>query len=105
VKPLVRLLQADLDVEQALAYYAVEAPHMELSFLDSLEKAYSHIQRFPGTGSLRYAHALDIPGLRFWPCKKLPHMIFYLERDDHIALVRVLHGSRDIPATLQELND
>jgi toxin ParE1/3/4 len=67
MKPLVRLLQADLDAEEALAYDAAEAPHMALSFLDALEKAYSHIQRQPGTGSLRYAHALDIPGLRFWP--------------------------------------
>ena len=45
---LVRLLQADLDVEQALAYYAAEAPHMELSFLDALEKAYLLVQRHAG---------------------------------------------------------
>lgn len=101
MKPVVRLLQADLDVEEAIAYYAVEAPHMELSFLDALEKTYSHIQRHPGTGSLRYSHALDIPGLRFWPCQRFPQMVFYVERDDHIALVRVLHGSRDIPASFQ----
>ena len=105
MKPLVRKLQADLDIEQALAYYAAEVPHMELSFLDALEKAYLHIQRHPGTGSLRYAHALDIPGLRFWPCQRFPQMVFYIERYDHIALVRVLHGSRDIPATLQNDSD
>ena len=105
MKPLVRKLQADLDIEQALAYYAAEVPHMELSFLDALEKAYLHIQRHPGTGSLRYAHALDIPGLRFWPCQRFPQMVFYIERYDHIALVRVLHGNRDIPATLQNDSD
>ena len=105
MKPLVRKLQADLDIEQALAYYAAEVPHMDLSFLDALEKAYLHIQRHPGTGSLRYAHALDIPGLRFWPCQRFPQMVFYIERYDHIALVRVLHGSRDIPATLQNDSD
>ena len=105
MKPLVRLLQADLDAEEALAYYAAEAPHMALSFLDALEKAYSHIQRQPDSGSLRYAHALDIPGLRFWPCGRFAHMVFYLERDENIALVRVLHGSRDVPATFHELSD
>ena len=45
---LVRLLQADLDVEQALAYYAAEAPHIKLSFLDALEKAYLLVQRHAG---------------------------------------------------------
>lgn len=103
MKPLVRLEQADLDVEQALDFYLAEAPHMAFSFLDALEKAYLHIQRNPGTGSLRYAHALDIPGLRFWPCQRFPQMVFYVERNDHIALVRVLHGSRDIPASFQDL--
>ena len=105
MKPLVRLEQADLDVQQALDYYLIEAPHMALSFLDALEKAYIHIQRYPGTGSLRYAHALDIPGLRFWQCLRFPQMVFYVERIDHIALVRVLHGSRDVPATFQDLTD
>ena len=104
MKPLARLEQADVDVEQALDFYVVEAPHVALSFLDALEKAYSHIQRNPGTGSLRYAHALDIPGLRFWPCKRFPQLVFYVERDDHIALIRVLHGSRDIPASFQDLS-
>lgn len=105
MKPLVRLLQADQDVEDALAYHAAEAPHMELRFLDALERAYLHIQRHPGTGSLRYAHALDIPGLRFWACQRFPQMVFYVERDDDIALIRVLHSSRDIPATFLDLTD
>jgi len=105
MKPLVRLEQADLDVEQALAFYAAEAPQMELDFLDAIEKAYEHIQRHPGTGSLRYAHVLDIPGLRFSICSRFPQVVFYIEREDQIALIRVLHGSRDIPATLQDLND
>ena len=43
MKPSVRLLQADLGVELALAYYLAEAPHMELSFVGALEKAYLHI--------------------------------------------------------------
>ena len=104
MKPLVRLEQADLDVEQALDYYFVEAPRIAMSFLDALEKAYLHIQNRPGTGSLRYAHALDIPGLRFWLCQRFPYMVFYVERDAHVALIRVLHGSRDISATFQDLN-
>lgn len=39
----------------------------------------------------------------FWPCQRFPQMAFYVERDDDIALVRVLHGSRDTPASFQDL--
>ena len=67
-----QLLQADLNVEQALDHYIVEAPHMTLSFLDAPEKAYPHIQRQTRTGSPHSAEALDIPGLRFWPCQRFP---------------------------------
>ena len=104
MKPLVRLQQADLDLEQSLDYYLSEEPHLASRFLDALEKSYSHIQRHPGTGSPRYAHALDIEGLRFWPCSPFSELVFYIERGDHIVLIRVLHSSRDIPASFGDQN-
>ncbi len=45
---------------------------------------------------------LDLPGLRCWPVKRYPYLVFYVERDDHIDVWRVLHGQRDIPAWLRE---
>jgi toxin ParE1/3/4 len=33
--------------------------------------------------------------------KGYPHLVFYVERDDHVDVWRVLHGSRDIPAWMQ----
>jgi toxin ParE1/3/4 len=48
--------------------------------------------------SLRYAHELDVPGLRCWPLRRYPHLVFFVERDDHIDVWRILHAERDIPA-------
>jgi toxin ParE1/3/4 len=28
--------------------------------------------------------------------------VFYVERDDHVDVWRILHGQRDIPAWMQE---
>lgn len=53
-------------------------------------------------GLPRYAHELNLPGLRFWPLAHYPHLVFYLERPQHIDVWRVLHGQRDIPAWMQE---
>ncbi|HKU13230.1 MAG TPA: type II toxin-antitoxin system RelE/ParE family toxin [Steroidobacteraceae bacterium] len=61
-----------------------------------------HIARHPGSGSSRYAHELNLPGLRFWPVQKSPHLIFYVEHSGHIDVWRVLHGHRDIPAWMRE---
>jgi toxin ParE1/3/4 len=94
---------AKQDADEAIDYYLSEnAPEAALGFIDALERAYSHISRHPGTGSSRYAHELNLPGLRFWPLQKYPHLVVYVERDDHVDVWRVLHGEHDIPAWMRE---
>jgi len=102
-KPVVPREQANRDVDEAIAYYLGEdAGQAALGFVVALEQAYAHIGRHPGTGSPRYAHELNLPGLRVWPLTRYPHLVFYVERPDHIDVWRVLHGQRDIPAWMQE---
>jgi toxin ParE1/3/4 len=94
---------ANRDVQEAIAYYLSEAPvQVALGFVDALEHAYTHVGRHPATGSPRYAHELNLPGLRAWPLKRYPYIVFYVERPDCIAVWRVLHGQRDIPAWMQD---
>ncbi|WP_310449038.1 type II toxin-antitoxin system RelE/ParE family toxin [Sulfuritalea sp.] len=78
------------------------ADQAALSFIDALERAYTHIGRHPASGSPRYAHELNLPGLRFWPLTRFPHLVFYFEHTDHVEVWRVLHGQRDIPAWMHE---
>jgi toxin ParE1/3/4 len=105
-KPVIPRELALRDVEQAVAHYLDEgAPSAALGLIDALEKAYAHISRHPATGSQRYAHDLNLPGLRFWPLTRYPHSVFYIEKADHIDVWRVLHGQRDIPAWLQTESD
>ena len=105
-KPVIPRELALRDVAQAVAYYLDEgAPSAALGLIDALEKAYAHIGRHPATGSPRYAHELNLPGLRFWPLIRYPHGVFYIEKADHIDVWRVLHGHRDIPAWLQTIPD
>ena len=95
--------QANRDVDEAIAHYLCEgAVQAALSFIDELERAYTHIGRNPATGSPRYAHELNLPGLRVWPLSRYPHLVFYVERADHIDVWRVLHGQRDVPAWMSE---
>jgi toxin ParE1/3/4 len=98
-KPVVPREQAIRDVDEAIAYYLEEsAEPVALGFINALEQAYVHIGRHPGTGSPRYAHELNLPGLRTWLLTGYPHLVFYVERPDHVDVWRVLHEQRDIPA-------
>ena len=103
VKPVVPRTQADRDVDETITYYLEQgAVDAALGFLDALERAYKHIGRHPATGSPRYAHELNLPNLRFWLVPDYPQVVFYMERDDHIDVWRVLHGQRDIPSWMAE---
>lgn len=98
--------QADSDVDQAVDYYlSAVAEKAALGFIDALEQAYRHIARHPATGSPRNAHELHLPGLRSWSLKRYPYLVFFVERDDHIDVWRVLHGERDIPTWMREPRD
>lgn len=101
-KPVVPRARALQDVEEAIAYYLAEdAPQAALGFVDALEKAYARLGRHPSAGSPRYAHELEIPGLRTRALKGYPYLVFYVERDDHVDVWRVLHGQRDVPGSLR----
>ncbi len=99
MKPVVRRSRADQDIPEAVDYYLQEAGvTTALRFVDALERAFRHIARNPASGSPRYAFELDLPGIRDWPVKRFPYLIFYTEHDECIDVWRVLHGQRDIPA-------
>ena len=101
-KPVRPREQASRDVEKAIDHYRNEGSEkVALGFIDELERAYARISRNPDIGSLRYAHELNLPGLRFLPLVRYPYLVFYIQRDDHIDVWRVLQGQRDIPAWMR----
>jgi len=101
MKPIVRRALADDDILRAIDYFVANAPEVALPFVDAVEETYRHIQKHPGSGSPRYAHELDLPGLRFWVCNRFPYLVFYVEQANKIEVWRVLHSHQDIPETLQ----
>ena len=102
-KPVIPREQANRDIDEIISWYLAEGgPHAALEFVAALEKGFAHISRHAATGSPRYAHELNLPGLRVWPLSRYPHLVFYVERNDHVDVWRVLHGARDIPGWLQE---
>ena len=106
VKPVAVRKAAAQCIDEAIDYYLREGGAALASrFVGALEEAYRHIRRFPATGALRYAAELNIPGLRFWPLTRFPYLVFYVEREDQLDVLLVLHAKRDIPAWLSDRED
>ncbi len=92
------------DVDEAVGFYVAEADaEVATRFVDELERTIRQLELHPELGSLRFAFELDLPGVRSFRVDAFPHLIFYLVRSDHLDVLRVLHASRDVPATLRDL--
>ena len=89
------------DIDEALNYYATEAPHMVRRFENAVLEARGHVEKFPGTGSKRYVSGSGEDILRFWTLTKFPYAMFYFERADYIEIVRLLHQASNIPVHLE----
>ena len=102
-KPVIVSHQAQRDIDEAAWHYATQAGEaVALRFADTLAAAFGLMGRQPGIGSPRYAHELHMTGLRSWTLKGFPYVLLYMEQPDAIDVWRVLHGSRDIPAWMQD---
>ncbi|MGA9278882.1 type II toxin-antitoxin system RelE/ParE family toxin [Ilumatobacter sp.] len=96
---------ATLDLESASSYYAAEADvATAVRFVDAVEAAARRISRNPRLGSLRFAYELAVPDLRVVAVGRFPYLLFSLERETSVDVWRLLHTSRDIPASLQDPN-
>jgi len=64
-KPVMPRKAAARDVEDSIDHDLLEgSKRAALGFIKALEDAYRHIGRDPASGSPRYAHELNLPGLR-----------------------------------------
>lgn len=105
-KPVVLRELAKQDIDGAVRHYLPEqGKQSALGFIDALEQALAYIGRQPASGSPRYAHELDLPGLRSWMIRSYPYIVFYVEAPDCVDIWRVLHGARDIPASLSDIDE
>jgi toxin ParE1/3/4 len=102
MKPIRITPKADRDVDQCYQWMQNENPATACKFLEALDLTYTTVSRMPGIGSPRYANISLLTGLRMIKVKEFEnYLIFYLEREAVVDIVRALHSSRNIPKTLQ----
>ncbi len=83
---------ADQDLEDILDYTEAEfGIDQAISYLNDLEIVFNQLVVNPELGRERNEIK---SGLRSMP--KTSHVIFYRIRPDHIRIIRVLHGSKDL---------
>lgn len=93
------------DVLRQYSYYLIEkdAPRAAERFLEAVQTAVEALCRTPRAGSPRVLEDPALAGLRSWPVSGFPALrIYYTHGGDELRILRILHGKRDIKASLEE---
>ena len=85
--------EADNDLLQISSYLSERSVQATQSVLDNINQCFVSLTSFPRRGSPRPDLGLDVRSVI-----ASPYVVFYAARQDHVTILRVLHGSRDIEA-------
>jgi toxin ParE1/3/4 len=77
-------------------YRDVAGPQVAETLVMATEHALDMLERQPAMGSPTVGQALNLLGLRTWRVTGFPLMWFYVERDDHLDVIRLLGERQDV---------
>ncbi len=97
-----RRLRAAQDVEQIADYLAADSLEVAIRFVQNTEATIHEISESPQLGGLFESGVPELAGLRYRRIMGFPnHLVFYLEDENAIDVIRVLHGARDLDTALR----
>ncbi len=99
--PIIILPQADEDSDLFFLYIAKDNPAVAYRFLERIEDTHKLIASSPKLAPIFDTSNPKLSGMRWFPVKNFPkHLIFYIESETQITIVRVLHKAQNISKIL-----
>lgn len=98
------LAEADL-IERTRYYRSAGGASLAERFFDEAIAVIRQVEQMPGLGSPRAGELSGITGLRVIRIAGFPCGWFYLTRDDHVDVVRLLADAQDLPALLRDADE
>ena len=92
--------RANADLEEIWMFIAADNPAQADDFIDLIDEKFQNLSRQPGLGRRREEL---VAGLRSFPVGR--YVIFYLQVQDSLQIVRILHGARDVDAVFADPED
>ena len=100
-KKIIITPKASQDLDDCFGYISEDNPEIALRFFDSTRLTIAQIARMPGIGSIFITENDRLQGLRKWSVKDFrKYLIFYIDRDEVVEIVRILYATRDISSIL-----
>ncbi|MBW4601192.1 MAG: type II toxin-antitoxin system RelE/ParE family toxin [Calothrix sp. FI2-JRJ7] len=92
-----------MDIDDLFNYIAQNNTDAALHFFDAARSTIAKLAQNPGLGNLYNVDNPRLQGLRKSGIKGFEkYLIFYLATEELLTVVRIIHGSRDIPTILEQ---
>jgi toxin ParE1/3/4 len=92
--------RAYADLGEIWVFIAADNPDQADAFIDLIDAKFQNLSHQPGLGRRRDEL---VTGLRSFPVGR--YVIFYLQDQGCLRIVRVLHGARDVDAVFADPNE
>lgn len=100
---ILRRPKAASDAEAIADHIAKDSLETALRFLENTELTLLALAESPGSGTRFESAHNELANLRFRRVSGFPkHIIFFIEHEDAIEVVRILHGARDLDSELSD---
>ena len=91
------------DMAGIVQFLSVDNPVVGERFVEQTQHTLALLAEAPGIGRPRDFDNPHLKGLRSWPVRGFrSYLIFYRPTEAGIAVLRVLHGARDLESILEE---
>ena len=104
MKPFLRHQAVETDLARYGRHIAADNPQAAANFVTAAENAVRLIAMNPGLGRLRRWRLARLARVRTRPLER-PYsawLVIYRETTEAVEIIRVIHGSQDLRARLQE---
>jgi len=103
VKPIRFRPQADADLDGLTQYYAaIAGTDLAYRFLDCVESTFRQVSQYPDSGAPVRPDTGRFEGYRSVLVHGFPRiLVFYRNLEDHLDVIRVIHGFRDLEDALR----
>lgn len=92
------------DVADHAAYLGRRSIERGDVFIDAVRDSVRFLSENPHAGALFELEDEGIPAMRKWYVRGFPkYLVFYRDEGNRILIVRVLHGSSDLPSILSRI--
>lgn len=95
---------AEADLAERLRWYRRQGGNELASrFFGLANEALHSIEMMPGAGAPRFGDLCEIAGLRTWKVDGFPRGWFYVVRDTHVDVMRLLSYAQNLPEMLGQI--